>query len=339
MKQQSTGILVARWIGAVIFALLAAFSIPATTAAHWMKNTILNTERVVELLSPLSENVKFQNFLATSAAQQTTVLVEENLPVGTINTLASGFGSLLDSLPIDLNLGSALDSPGTALADSIASVVQQQTLAFVQGPNFPPVWDAAVRETHGQFVALMENKSAASATSSTLEINVAPLIATLRSSLLDEGEWWAEYIPTVDALVPIVEVTNLAEMQRYYDLAQQSEQWMTWSAVAFALLALVLAPKRLFVLGIGALATFLTSAFLWRAVPQIGEDNFRVLVEGEAAAVTAQVWTYLSDPLTTAVQGVAGGAIIVAIISLGAGLGVYIWSAKKKKGAASQPVM
>lgn len=331
MKQQSTGLIVARWVGALVFALLAAVSIPAIAAAHWMKSTILDTDHVVELLSPLSQNAQFQNFLATSAAQQATVMVEDNLPVETINSLASGFGSLLDSLPFDLNLGSALEEPGTALTGTIANVVQQQTLTFVQGPNFPPVWDVAVRETHGQFVALMENQEAASAPSATLETNVAPLIATLRTSLIDEGQWWAEYIPTVDAMVPIVEVTDLAQLQRYYSMAQQSEQWMIWTAVAFALLALVLAPKRLFVLGIGSLATFLTSALLWRAIPQIGQDNFEVLVEGEAAQVTTQVWTYLSDPLTTAVQGIAGGAIIVAIISLGTGLGVYVWSARKKE--------
>lgn len=333
MRQQSTALTVGRWVGAILFVLVTAVSIPTIAAANWMKSTILDTDTFVELLSPLSSNVQFQNFLATSAAQQTTKVIDENLPLGTLDTLASGLGSLLDSLPLNLDLGTTLDSPSTALNEEIASIVQQQTLAFVQGPNFPPLWDAAVRETHGQLVGLLANATPSPADTAVLNINVAPLVEALRTSLTDEGQWWARYIPNVDTSIPVVEITNVSQLQRYYSLTQNAGQWLLWTTVALALLALVLAPKRLLVLGIGALATFVTSAYVWRNIPSFG-NNFEVLVEGGGTPLSTQVWLYLSDPLTTAIQGVAGAAVIVAIIALGAALVAYVMAGRKKDAHA-----
>lgn len=331
MRPQSTALTVARWVGAIVFALLTAVSIPSIAAANWMRSTILDTDTFVELLSPLSSNVQFQNFLATTAAQQATRVIDENLPLGTLDTLASGLGSLLDSLPLNLNLGTSLDSPSTALNEEIASIVQQQTLAFVQGPNFPPLWDAAVRETHGQLVGLLAATTPSSSDTAVLNINVAPLLEALRTSLVEEGQWWARYVPDVDASVPVVEIANVSQLQRYYSLVQGSQQWLLWATVALGSLALVLAPKRLLVLGIGALATFVTSAYVWRNIPSFGSNNFEVLVEGVGTPLSTQVWLYLSDPLTNAIQGVAGAAVIAAIISLGAALVTYVLAGRKRK--------
>lgn len=331
MRSQSTALTVGRWVGAIVFALLTAVSIPSIAAANWMKSTILDTDTFVELLSPLSSNVQFQNFLATSAAQQASKVIDENLPLGTLDTLASGLSSLLDSLPLNLNLGTSLDSPSTALNEEIASIVQQQTLTFVQGPNFPPLWDAAVRETHGQLVALLSDATPSTADTAVLNINVAPLIDALRTSLVDEGQWWAQYVPTVDVSVPVVEITNVSQLQRYYSLMQSSGQWLVWTTVGLGFVALALAPKRLLMLGIGALATFVSSAYLWRNIPSFGSNNFEVLVEGAGVPLSTQVWLYLSDPLTIAIQGVAGAAVIVAIIALVAALVTYVVTGRRKK--------
>lgn len=335
MHNQSTWVTVLRWIGATVLALVAALALPAGLIAQWMKEDILDTSGFVDQLRPLSESAAFQSRLATAAADGISKAVTESDAVGQLQSLATGAAGLVDLLPFGTDLAESTENLSAQIGTQIHDVVEEQTLTFVRSSAFPPVWASAVGEVHGQVVAVLSGEQAAATDAegtAVLTIQVGPLVGILKETLTTEGQWWARLIPAVNMEVSVAELHNLPTLQRYYNLFENAEIWVLVIGVAAAVIAIALAPRRLLVIGAGALAAFFVTALVWHAVPGFGAEHLRVVTDADAAAMSQQVWDLLSAPLLTSLQRGAGIALIVAIAALVVALIAYLRGRSFRRG-------
>ncbi|WP_129587626.1 hypothetical protein [Actinomyces minihominis] len=320
-----------RWVGAVLFALLTAVSVPALLVTNWMKNEILDTEAFVATLEPLAYSPQFQDFIADSAATAVTDALSDSTAFTTLEGIAGGAAGLLDQLPLGSNATDTLDQMVADLTDSVAGIVADATMQFLQSDSFPPLWSAGMAEVHGQLIGTLAGTREAPLGpegGALLTIQVAPLTEVLKQTLTEEGQWWAQYIPQLNLEIPIAELYNLPVLQKLYSLSSGASGVLLALAIVCALLAVLLAPGRLLMAGITALLTFGTTFLLAGAVPGFGTQHLAVLSDADAQSVSTQVWSMLSGPLTGSLHTASGIAIGVAVLMLAIALITYFFGGR-----------
>lgn len=327
MRTQSSAVFVLRWVFASLFAVVAALSVPATVIAHWMKEDVLNTSRFVNLLEPLSQSASFQSRLAEAAAEGVSTAVAESEALDTVQSLASSATDLIDLLPFGTDLlGSASNLTGE-VETQVYATVEQQTLAFLQSSAFPPVWSSAVSQIHKQAIGALSTPSHPGTDAdsvATLSIQIGPMVEIVKEALSTDGQWWARLIPDVNKEVEVAELHDLATLQRYYRFFENAAGWALGGGIAAAVIAIALAPRRLLVIGGGALVAFGATAVAWSGVSNFGAQHLQVITDEGAAAMSQQVWGLLTSPLITALQRGGGTALIVAIAALAVALVLYV---------------
>lgn len=328
MKHQSTLIIALRWVGAVLFASIAAVAIPMHAAAQWMQTTILDSEGFSSTLAPLAEDAQFQTMLADGAADAVSTSIMESVPANTLKSMAGGITTMLDWLPFTPDMSGTADEFAADLNDQIYGVVEDQTLTFLRSDLFPPLWTVGIREVHSQLVGTLSGQRVPPETATgsvMLTIEVGPLVTMLRSTLINEGVWWAELVPNISSEVEVAELQNLPELQRGYDLLEGSPTWLLVLGISSALLAVALAPRRLLTIGFGGLVLFGVAVGLRSAVASFGVGHFQVLADDASRPLSEKVWLMLSQPLVNSLQTLAGVAVAVAVIALIGALAYYLW--------------
>lgn len=327
MTASQPWVTVLRWVLALLFSLVAALSVPLGLTAQWAKQDILDTQGFVNLLEPLASSPSFQNRLASAAADGVSTAVAESDAATNLHSLAGSAAGLVDLLPFGTDLEGSVDDFSAQLADKVHDAVEEQALGFVRSATFPPLWDSTVAEVHDQVVATLSGSRETTTSpegGAILTIQVGPLVQILRQTLTDQGQWWAKLIPDFEGRIEVARLQDLPTLQRYYDILANSQVWIILVGGAALLLALMLAPRRLLVVGFGSLAAFVTIFFLWSCVPGFGQTHLEVIADADAAAISQQVWGLLSAPLVTALETGAGIALVTAIVTLVAALVVYL---------------
>ena len=333
MEKTRTWVSVIRWVGALLFAAIAAMCVPALLAASWMKNDVLNTAEFVETLHPLSASPQFHTLIAQSAADQVSSAVSESVSVSTVEGLASGTASFLDMLPFGTNLSQSVEEFTTNLDQQVYTITEEQTRTFLQSDLFPPLWKTGLREVHSELVGTLSGAvppALGESGEAVLTIQIGPLAEVLKQTLTDQGQWWARLIPQIEAEVPIVELADLPTLQRYYALAENADVWILAVAIASLVLAVGLAPRRLLIVGVSGLMAFVTTAFVWWKLPAFGLEHIRVLTDENAVALSEQVWGMLTAPLIASLQQIAGIALIVSVLALVVALITYLWGSRRR---------
>ena len=336
MENTNTWVTVLRWVGAVLFAAIAAAAVPVLLATSWMKNEILDTTSFVDTLAPLSASPQFHTLIAQSAAEQVSSAVSGNASVSTLEGLAGGAANLLDKLPLGTSLSQSVEEFTADLDNQVYDITEEQTRAFLQSDLFPPLWNAGLREVHGGLIEQLSGavpEGSGATGEAALTIQIGPLAEVLKQTLADQGQWWAQLVPQINAEVPIAELSNLPTLQRYYALSKNADVWVLAVAIASLVLAIGLAPRRLLIFGVAGLMTFGTTAFVWWKLPAFGLEHIRVLTNENAVALSEQVWGMLTAPLTASLQQVAGIALIVSVLALVIALATYLWGSRRRNAA------
>lgn len=341
MTPHSTGITVARWVGAVLCALAVALSLPLFMVANWVNKSIIPTDSFVTLLSPIPKSERFQSLLASAVGEEAGNAVEDAMTNAGIGDVASGIGDLLDLLPFTTDTGQTVAELPSVVSEQVAVITEVQTRNFLESPNFPPLWDTALGQIHGQLIGALNGDRALDTNaegSAILTIEVGPLIEAVKAQLSEEGYWWAQYIPGVQVDVPIVEIVDLAQLQRYFALTEGSSILFAAIGVIAAIGAVLLAPKRLLVIGIAALMTSLVGAIFWTQAASFSDTYLRGLSNEFTAEISTAIWNLLSAPLVSALQLAVTLSAITAIGTLGAALVIYLRRPGEIAGGAEKGI-
>ncbi|HUG50935.1 MAG TPA: hypothetical protein VLZ78_08055, partial [Terrimesophilobacter sp.] len=174
----------------VIGAVLA----PVATVASWARVQLTDTNSFVTAYAPLANDPAVQKFVTDATME----VIQQNVDIPGLSA------QVIDGIT-DLGTGpaatTALEALKGPVAQGIVSLIRSTVGTFVESEAFAQVWQEALRISHTQLVATMQNDpNAAIAVGSdgSVGIQLGPIIERVKQVLVDRGLTFASQIPAVD---------------------------------------------------------------------------------------------------------------------------------------------
>ncbi|MET9856080.1 hypothetical protein ABZY57_24445 [Streptomyces sp. NPDC006450] len=251
---------------------LVALLVPASAVAYWADHELGSADRYTAAMSPLASDPAVQNLVVTQARRALSGQIDAGPFQGGVEAL----------------LGEAL-------------------LSFVGTPAYRTAWDAANRAAHGAFLQALTTGDGNAVT-----IDLAPVIASVKGDLVDDGVPFADRIPETHLSVKVMEYDNLGALRKGFRMLQIAGVWLPVLTVVLAATAIAVAVRRrraVLATGLGLAAG---AVLLWAAVvlcrrltlDDLPADVDRAAAEAVYDALTAflrtTAWVVLAVGLTAA---------------------------------------
>lgn len=284
----------------VVF-VLACLSLLLATTTWWLHDTVLSTDRFVALAAPLADDPAVQEALTDATTEQ--------------------LDRLLDLGPL-----------GRYVVSGIAGEVYASD-------QFATVWERLMRGFHAQVVAVLRNEPGiASVEDGRLVLNLFPIMAAISERVnalgLSIGDRTLELptftdpddanasraelaaaldrpLPPDFGVVDVGEAERLAAAQQYVILFDALVVILFVATAALAILALVLARRRIrmvALLAVGGLATLLAA----RLIVASAADGIaaEIAASGPAAIIGGEAIRLVADSY----RAFAGGILLVGLL-------------------------
>jgi hypothetical protein len=218
--------------------------------------------------------------------------------------LSSLLSSMTTDLPPTAARGlQALEGPiQSALEDFVRGTVSD----FVTSSAFATVWQTANQAAHKAFMSVLTGDGQVlQAGDDTITVDLGPIVAAVKTQLIDRGFPLAERIPAVQTQYQLVASPAIGQAQKWYGIFQVL-RWLV-PVVALVLLgvALLISPKRQRTLLIAALS--IVAAMVLMGVATIVG---RGLVAPDTGG---EVYDTLVAPLRTDIRWVMAIGLLVAM--------------------------
>lgn len=300
--------------------VIAAVLAPLSAAAVWVDSQVSDTGRFVATMKPLASNPDVQN----AVTNRVTDAVMQNIDVNAIiNDIAPGDRPRLDTI-----LGGASGAITSGINGLVHTVVQN----FVQSDAFQTLWVRLITDAHQAMVKALTGSGDASIkiNNDTVSLDLAPVIAQVKTQLVDQGLGVASKIPDVHTSFTLVESKDIGKLKTYFRLLDIAGVWLPIITVVVAGAGVLLAQRRRRALVAASLAIAAGVAVLG-----IGLAVFRLIYTDRLPAdvnrpAAEAVYDTLVRYLRASVRMVITLGIIVA---LGAWLsGPGKWATKVRTG-------
>lgn len=239
-----------RSTAAVLLIILGVLLAPVAVVAHWAQQELTDTDRYVATIGPLASDPTVQS----AVSNRLTAIVMEQLDVP---TLVHDALTALNSPDLPPTVGLALGAAEQPLTEGIESFVHKAATSVVESPTFEDAWVEANRLAHTQLVAVMEGDTGnvlQVGDDGQLTIELAGLIETLKTRLVDNGFAVAANIPAVNASFTIVETSQLVTAQNAYGALDVIGTWLPWLSLALIAAGVLTAVHRARALVVAGLA-------------------------------------------------------------------------------------
>ena len=229
-----------RPIVATVLVVLIAVLAPLSVVARWAHWEIGDTDRYVATVTPLASDPDVQNAIADRVTTEIFNYVD-------VPALTNQIVDALDSRGLPPRVAAGLQALAVPLTTAIQNFVHDKVLAFVQSSAFQDAWIEANRVAHSQLVVALTGQSngAVEVNGGTVSINLAALIETVKTQLVDQGFTVASKIPTVNASFVLLESADLTKAQTAFHLLDTAATVLPIiTLVLFAILVAVSRSKR-----------------------------------------------------------------------------------------------
>jgi len=232
-------------VAAVLVLILACLLAPVSVVAVWAKSQVFDTDRYVETVAPLANDPAVQNMVTARITDEIFSRVDVE------GLTSDAIGALQSQLP--QNVGQNLQALSGVVADGVQNAVRDQIGNVVASQQFADAWAEANRAAHDQLVATLSGQSTALKVQGTsVSVQLAPFVNTVKQRLSDRGFGLAEQIPTVNASFVILRSNDLPRIQRGFDLLNTLGLWLPFLTLALLALGVYLArDHRLALVGAG----------------------------------------------------------------------------------------
>ena len=229
-----------RTIASVALLVVATIILPVALLANAAQRQLTDTEAFVDTLAPLVADPQVQDYLV----EEIVAAIDENVDIaGLTSDLFAGIETL-DLPPRALDALKLLEQPAVTGIETLVTTVVREVVTSEQ---FQDVVAQALRVTHSQLVATLSGDSNAAVTidaSGVVGIQLGPILAAVKASLLDAGVGVANLIPESDRVITIAESAQLARLTTAYQLAVAVGIWLPWIDLLLFALAVVVAKRR-----------------------------------------------------------------------------------------------
>lgn len=256
---------VRQWVG-VTCSILCGLLIAPTVFGSWTNHVLVNEERYMALVSPLSSDPAVQQAVSGTASGAIDAAIEA-LPID----------SLIPNLPGPID--ELINGLGTKATDAATAKVDETAQSFVQSPQFASSWDTINRKFHAGLVQALggDNTGVLTINDGTMAVDTGVIVEGIRDALVDRGLTIlqnAQIPELVDKQIPIASSDRLGDVQAVYQFEQKTSGWMPWFVAALGIAGILIAVRRgmaLLWLGVLGTAGLLVSLLVVAAVgPGIG---------------------------------------------------------------------
>lgn len=219
--------------------VLVALLVPLSIVGGWTRAQLVDEQRFVETLAPLSSDPNVQQLVI----DRVSVAIDERIDIaGMTDSLFDGLATL--NLPSSAQ--SALRLLRAPAAAGARSVVTNAITGVVRSDAFAAVWQQSLVLTHRALVAAAGDGSASAVTVTGGEIGIqlGPIVALIRTTLLDQGFALASAIPAVDTTIVLAQSDTLALIRPAYTITVAVGYLLPLVAVALLLAGVLVARRR-----------------------------------------------------------------------------------------------
>ena len=246
-----------RPVVATVLIVIMAILAPLSVVARWAHDTVSDTDRYVETVSPLASDPAIQ----AAVIDRITTEIVTRLRVQDVT--GEAVDALADRGLPPLAAGS-LKALSTPLSDAIEGFVQKQVTTLVESDEFETAWVEANRQAHTQLVAVLTGKDTdvVEISNNAVSINLASVIDTVKQRLIERGFTLAERLPEVNAQFTIFQSDDITKAQSAFRILGAVNTWLPILALLCLIGAVAVARNRRRTLVAGSLAVVLSMLLL-----------------------------------------------------------------------------
>ncbi|MGO4592959.1 hypothetical protein AB4Z18_03960 [Leifsonia sp. 2TAF2] len=292
---------------ATVLIVLGSILAPVAVVASWAKVQLTDTDSFVATYAPLAHNPGVQAFVTNEALKA----VQEHVDVNQVTSQVIDGITGLGTGPVATKALEALKAP---LAEGIVSLMRSTVQRFVASDAFAQIWQQALRTSHDQLIATMQNNPKAAVTvgaDGSVGIQLAPIIARVKQLLVDQGLTFAERIPTVNRTVTIAQSSSIPTLQVVYGLAVGAGVWLPWVALGLLALGVLVARRRALALVWAAVALGLGMGLVLAA---IGIGRVVFIASASPSLIPSNLARTLFGTVTTAMLDTAVAVLVLAVV-------------------------
>ena len=219
--------------------VLGAFLAPVALVSNWAVVELTDTDAFVDTFAPLAQDPEVQSLISGTV----TRAINDQVDIPALTEPV--FEGLV------LNLGPVASAGVGALQDVVTAAIHQLVGStverFVASDAFATVWEKALRVSHSQVIAALQNDGTVlTFDQGTVGIQVGPIVEAAKSALVEQGLGFAARIPEVDRTIVIVKSDALAQAQVAYAWAVGIAGWLPWVALLLLVAGILIAGGSTF---------------------------------------------------------------------------------------------
>ena len=291
---------------AAVLIVLGCLMAPLAVVSGWAKSTLTDTDTFVATYAPLASDPGIQGFVV----DQATEAINQNLVTGQyITDVIDG----IKALGTGPRASAALDALKEPATQGLQTVIRNGVEDFVGSEAFAQSWERALRVSHTQLLATLNNDPqalVAAQSDGTIGIQLGPIVEDVKAALLARGLSIASRIPPVDRTIPIAQSEQIPTIQAAYRAVIALGSWLPWVALIFLAAGVLVARRRSVALVWAALGLALSMLLLVLGFT-IGRGLLLTAVP--TAVVPAGVTTLFYDTATAAMHDTAVIGVVLAV--------------------------
>ncbi|MGG7464843.1 hypothetical protein [Plantibacter sp. YIM 135347] len=305
-----------RWwtVTGITALVLGGLLAPIAVVAVWADTMIEDTDVFVSTFAPLADDRAVQDLVT----DQVVDLVEQQV---NLDGITGSVSDVAASLGLPAGAADVLKLLGGSAADGLGELLHRNVAEFVASQPFRTVWTESLRATHREIVTGAAGRDGAAASVGTdgeLGIELQPVVAGVRSWLVDAGFAFARLIPDTDHVIVLVSAEDAAPALAAIHAIDVGAAWTPWLAAALLLGGVLLlwrGRRNLpWALAVGGVAVAVGSVVVVGAVylgrtMLLGDVGSSTTADGVAAIVDQA----MQEPLV----GLWTAAGISAIVAVG----------------------
>jgi hypothetical protein len=172
-----------RWTAGFLIVLSCVLA-PLSVISIWVRNVVLNTDRYVETVAPLSSNPAVIDTAATNITN-----------------------ALFDNIDVQKEIEDAFppraDFLAAPLATGLRTVVNQAALRILSSDQFDTVWKNANRRAHARLVKVLTGTGQIQTVNDKVVLDLSPIVDTVKTKLDGRGIKIFDKIPPNKLLVQL----------------------------------------------------------------------------------------------------------------------------------------
>jgi hypothetical protein len=291
---------------AAVLIVLGCLMAPLAVVSGWAKSTLTDTDTFVATYAPLARDPEVQSFVVDQAA----AAIDQNVNIEQyISDVIDG----IKELGTRPRASAALDALKEPATQGLQTVIRNGIEDFVASEAFAQSWERALRVSHTQLLATLNNDPQAliaAQSDGTIGIQLGPIVEDIKAALLARDLSIASRIPPVNRTIPIAQSDQIPTIQAAYRTIIAVGSWLPWVALIFLTAGVLVARRRSVALVWAALGLGLSMLLLALGFT-IGRGLLLTAVP--TAVVPAGITTLFYDTVTATMYDTAVIGVVLAV--------------------------